>query len=103
MNQESVSISPCVLCTCVVNTEFQGGTVGEGNFVCKTCYDSIEVMANSEKVVSEVVEKFTKKEFDEIAASSTLKMIFSGKLHSYRHNIYKEGGSRKTKDYFNIK
>ncbi|XP_065640288.1 uncharacterized protein LOC124815663 [Hydra vulgaris] len=95
MNHEFNTSLPCVLCTCVVNMESQGGTVGEGNFVCKTCYDSIEVMANAENIVSEVLKKITKKDFNEIAASSTLKMIFSGKLHSYRHNIYKEGGSQK--------
>ncbi|XP_065658123.1 uncharacterized protein LOC136082634 [Hydra vulgaris] len=103
MNHEFNTSLPCVLCTCVVNIESQGGTVGEGNFVCKTCYDSIEVMANAENIVSEVLKKITKKDFDEIAASSTLKMIFSGKLHSYRHNIYKEGGSQKSKDCVIIK
>ncbi|XP_065673028.1 uncharacterized protein LOC136090365 [Hydra vulgaris] len=38
---------------------------------------------------------FTKNELEEVAASSTMKMVFSGTLHSFRHNNFKAGGSKK--------
>ncbi|XP_065648964.1 uncharacterized protein LOC136078070 isoform X1 [Hydra vulgaris] len=93
--QASFTCLSCALCTNIIDTKCQGSTLGEYNVVCKTCADSVGVVNNMDATVVEVFKRFTKNELEDFAASSTMKMIFSGTLHSFRHNNYKAGGSKK--------
>ncbi|XP_065684495.1 uncharacterized protein LOC124808052 [Hydra vulgaris] len=93
----SISGASCVLCKKVIDSKCHGGTIGDENIICKACAN-VPINPNEiDDMVVSVFRKFSSESLKEIASSQLLKSIFSGQLYSYRHNIYKAGGSEKSK------
>ncbi|XP_065680581.1 uncharacterized protein LOC136094528 [Hydra vulgaris] len=89
----------CVLCNKSVGELYQESLVGENRIVCHQCLSSSSDIHDHEEFIISAFSMFTKPNLNEIASSQLLKLIYSGKLYSYRHNLFKSGGNDKNQSH----